>query len=187
MVHAGVVATRRRPGPTGRVRGAMDAVEHEAAALQQQAGSLPHTPVAAQVASPTLPDSGRPPFDSPATPSGGDFTPGSKPPNWAKLTQAELRTLLQCFGLPTDGNKAALVSRLASRTGSDAPGPDPGGRRDGGIPAQQTPMSRRKQRAAREAEDAAHRAHRPQIVSFDIETTIPRFSGDGCQYVPTAK
>lgn len=148
------------------VRVAMDAVEHEAA-LQQAAGS-PHTPVAARVASPT--------------PS---FTPHSstKPPNWAKLTQVELRTLLQCFGLPTVGNKAALVSRLASHTGSGAAGSDAGGRSDGATPERHTPVSRRKARPAREGEDATHRAHRPQIASFDIETTIPRFGGDGCQYV----
>ena len=42
--------------------------------------------------------------------------------NWAKLTMEELRTLLYCFGLPTDGGKATLVSRLAQRTvQGDAP------------------------------------------------------------------
>lgn len=168
----------------------MDAAEHEAsAALHQASTTTPHTQAAR--GSPTLdpglrsavpaPRQQRPTVSSPATPSdAGLMTPQGKSANWAKLTQVELRTLLQCFGLPTDGNKATLVSRLALHTGSGAVS-DPSS--DGGTPEQHTPVSRRKQTPVRDAEDRAPRAHRPQIVSFDIETTIPRYRGDGHQYV----
>ena len=120
-------------------------------------------------------------------------TPPTRKTNWAKLTVVELRTLLGCFGLPTDGNKAALVSRLGEHTGGEiADGGTPpraaGG--GGGAEGVTTPPRTAERKAtaaakkqAREAEEAAawaRRARRPQVCSFDIETTIPRFKGDGC-------
>ena len=118
--------------------------------------------------------------------------------NWAKLTQVELRTLLRCFGLSAEGNKAALVDRLSTHTHTDSGGAGASPNKSPGTPERQdgspmraaettatTAAARRKkereQREAQEAEAAARRSRRPQIVSFDIETTIPRFSGDGCQ------
>ena len=107
--------------------------------------------------------------------------------NWAKLTQVELRTLLRCFGLRTDGSKTALVRRLSLHTSSitgehgehtawGATRPE-----DQTNSALQKKMKEREARDDREAKAAAARAARPQIVSWDIETTIPRFHGDGYQ------
>eukprot|EP01043_Picozoa_sp_COSAG02_P008859 COSAG02_NODE_291_length_25510_cov_9.433828_5_plen_209_part_00 len=107
--------------------------------------------------------------------------------NWSKLTQVELRTLLRCFKLRTDGNKAALVRRLSLHTGA---GTDEGEKQMSGGSLQadnqasravQKKWTKREAREAREAEATAVRARRPQIVSWDIETTIPRFRDDGPQ------
>ena len=109
--------------------------------------------------------------------------------NWAKLTQVELRTLLRCFGLRTDGSKTALVRRLSLHT-SSAMGEDGEQTARGATrPEDQAKSAMQKKmkdckaaRDGREAEAAAGRARRrPQIVSWDIETTIPRFHGDSYQ------
>lgn len=107
--------------------------------------------------------------------------------NWSKLTQVELRTLLRCFGIRTDGNKAALVSRLDLHTKSAAEkggevNPEEqsrGDRQD--VRVVQKKRETGEERKARESKEATARARRPQIVSWDIETTIPRFRGDVCQ------
>lgn len=112
----------------------------------------------------------------------------SLPVNWSKLTRVELRTLLCCFGLDTDGSKADLVRRLSLHTDSAT-----GGMKDetfqperNVISTLQTKVEKRLAREAREAREAAARAGRPQIVCWDIETTIPRFGGEGYQYATQA-
>lgn len=107
--------------------------------------------------------------------------------NWSKLTQVELRMLLRCFKLRTDGNKAALIRRLSLHTGSVVIA-DEEQLSEGSLQADNKASSaaqkKRTEREAREATEAqttAARARRPQIVSWDIETTIPRFRGEGSQ------
>ena len=81
-------------------------------------------------------------------------------------------------------------ARLSLHTGSVATeGEESASKRalqaeDKAISAAQKKNNNQEARDARETGAAAARACRPQIVSWDIETTIPRFRGDGYQCEP---
>ena len=127
------------------------------------------------------PPSSPPPLEQPAaTASDGGSPSTPRAPNWAKLTVRELRVLLGAFGLPADGSKGDLVERLAQHTAgaaeearrAEADAPSPAAAKEA---ARAEKAAARAAAAAQREALAARRAQRPQIVSFDIETTIPRY------------
>mmetsp|Transcript_20126 Transcript_20126/g.41304 ORF Transcript_20126/g.41304 Transcript_20126/m.41304 type:complete len:172 (+) Transcript_20126:58-573(+) len=106
--------------------------------------------------------------------------------SWSKLSQGELRTLLHCFNLPTEGKKNDLVRRLAQRTQTaklqvpESSETSEASRATTSRPTSSAP-SQASTGVAAAASSEDRRAwldQRPELVVFDLETTIPRFKGD---------
>lgn len=98
--------------------------------------------------------------------------------DWAKLSTAELQTLLICFGLATEGRKDELVERLAARIREVVPTSGTCNGSTGCVSSSTPPPSFAPRTSSDTQLHSGQLLERPELAVFDIETTIPRFKGE---------